>query len=82
MEKGINLKTAEFKENLYKLINESELPIVNIYMIFDIVKHELDIAYAKALSEEKLAYLKIQKRESKDDNDDLENWNKINDFFR
>lgn len=41
-------------------------------MIFDIVKHELDIAYAKALSEEKLAYLKIQKRENKDDNDDLE----------
>ena len=66
MEKSINLKTAEFKENLYKLINESGLPVVNAYMVFEIVKYELDVAYAKALSEERLAYLEAQKENKND----------------
>lgn len=50
------MKTAEFKENLYKLINESGLPIANVYMAFEIVKHELDCVYLETLTKEKTAY--------------------------
>lgn len=57
------MKTAEFKENLYKLINESGLPIANIYMAFEIVKHELDCVYLETLAKEKTAYRQAEQEE-------------------
>lgn len=61
------MKTVEFKENLYKLINESNLPIVNVYMVFEIVKHELDYTYAEVLTKEKLAYTQAGEEKNIDD---------------
>ena len=34
---NINLKSEEFKNNLYSLISNSELPVANVYYIFKIV---------------------------------------------
>lgn len=66
MKKSINLKTEEFKQALYNLINTSELPIVNIYMVFDKVFQELNFTYEKALSEEQAA-VKMQERNENDE---------------
>lgn len=52
MNKSINVKTEEFKKNLYSLINNSELPISNVFLIFQLAFRELENLYYTTLNEE------------------------------
>lgn len=54
---NINLKTELFIQNLYKLINSSELPVANVYlaldMIYENIKHLYNEQIQQELTEEK-----------------------------
>ena len=51
MNTNINLQSEEFKDNLYSLIANSELPISNIYFIFKMVSKELEETYNQVIKE-------------------------------
>ena len=42
MSNNINLRIENFKNNLYKLANESKLPIAMVYYIYKVVEHDLE----------------------------------------
>ena len=48
----INLNTETFRKNLYDLINKSNLPISNIYLIIAMVYKELQNNYYATLNSE------------------------------
>lgn len=48
----INLNTETFRKNLYDLINKSNLPISNIYLIVGIIYKELQNNYYATLNSE------------------------------
>lgn len=48
----INLNTETFRKNLYDLINKSNLPISNIYLIMSIIYKELQNTYYATLNSE------------------------------
>lgn len=48
----INLSTETFRKNLYDLINKSNLPISNIYLIVGIIYKELQNNYYATLNSE------------------------------
>lgn len=50
--KTINLKTEIFKQNLYSLINNSDIPIANAYFVFQAIGKELEETYYQAINEE------------------------------
>ena len=52
MAKTINIRSEEFKQNLCALINNSNLPIANVYYIFQAVAQELEMTYYGTLNEE------------------------------
>ena len=66
VEKSINIKTEEFKENLYKIINESQLPISNVYMVFKLVEQDLSNAFANALAQERAKYFEEEKNQKEE----------------
>lgn len=49
---NINLKSENFKNNIYRLINQSQLPVSNIYFIFKIMFQELEDLYYQTINEE------------------------------
>ena len=49
---NINLKSEIFKNNLYSLINNSNLPVSNVYFIFKLIMQELENFYYKTLNDE------------------------------
>ena len=64
---SINIKSEEFKNNLYSLINQSQLPIANIYFIYKDVFKDLEEFYKdtinKEIEQEKQANKKELKQE-------------------
>lgn len=49
---GINTATKNFKENLTILINESELPAVNILLVMESIQKEVHNAFLTQMQEE------------------------------
>lgn len=60
---NVNLKTELFIQNLYKLINSSELPVANIYLALGIIHENVKHLYNEQIQQE-LAKEK-EKREQK-----------------
>lgn len=50
---GINTATKEFQENLIQLINESNLPPINVLFVMKNVEGLVTDIYEKALEEER-----------------------------
>lgn len=48
----INLNTETFRKNLYDLINKSNLPVSNIYLIVNMIYKELQNTYYTTLNSE------------------------------
>lgn len=48
----INLSTETFRKNLYDLINKSNLPISNIYLVISMIYKELQSNYYATLNSE------------------------------
>ena len=48
----INLSTETFRKNLYDLINKSNLPISNIYLVISMIYKELQNNYYATLNSE------------------------------
>ncbi len=48
----INLATQRLKEKLIKDIQQSKLPIVNIYLLWQKLEKEIEISYYEALNQE------------------------------
>lgn len=66
VEKSINIKTEEFKESLYKIINESQLPISNVYMVFKLVEQDLSNAFVNALAQERAKYVEEEENQKEE----------------
>lgn len=49
---SINLKSEQFKNDLYNLITESELPISNVFFVFQLMCQQLETAYYDVLRKE------------------------------
>lgn len=49
---SINIRSERFKNNLYALINNSDLPISNVYFIFKLTMQELENLYYGTLNDE------------------------------
>lgn len=63
MEKTINIKTEEFKNSLYSLINNSGLPVANAYFVFKLVSQQLQKQYYDALNAE-IAKMQQEKQQN------------------
>ena len=48
----INLATQKLKEKLIKDIQQSKLPIVNIYLLWQKLEKEIEISYYETLNQE------------------------------
>lgn len=65
---NINLQSEEFKNNLYSLIANSELPIANIYYILKIVLQQTEDAYNQVIENLRNAETQItDNQESKEE---------------
>ena len=62
MNQTINIKTENFKRSLLQLINSSELPISNIYYVFQLINKELEKTYYSTINSE-LSELQNQEKE-------------------
>ena len=49
---SVNIRSERFKNNLYALINNSNLPISNVYFIFKLTMQELENLYYGTLNDE------------------------------
>lgn len=50
----INLKSESFKQEIYNLINKSQLPVSNIYYIITLLQKQIEIQYYAALNAESI----------------------------
>lgn len=65
---NINLQSEEFKNNLYSLITNSELPIANVYYILKIVLQQTEDAYNQVIENLRNAETQItDNQESKEE---------------
>ena len=60
MAKTINVKTEDFKRGIYNLINNADLPISNIYLVFKLLYNEIEQYYYQALNNENEPEIEIQ----------------------
>lgn len=65
----INLSTETFRKNLYDLINKSNLPISNIYLIVGIIYKELQNNYYATLNSE-IMKLNEEKQNQQQENEE------------
>lgn len=56
---NINIKSEEFKNNLYSLINNSELPIANIYYILKVISQQVEDTYNQVIENLKNAKTEV-----------------------
>ena len=63
---NVNLKTELFIQNLYKLINSSELPIANIYLALGIIYEKVKLLYNEQIQQE-LAEEKEKKEQKQEE---------------
>ena len=73
---NINLKSEIFKNNLYSLINNSNLPVSNVYFIFKLIMQELENFYYKTLNDENQKNV-IDNNEKFNQNKEIEKNNEI-----
>lgn len=50
---GINTATLKFKEDLTELINNSNLPPVNVFLVLDSICKEINLLMMQQLQQEK-----------------------------
>ncbi len=60
---NINLRCAELRKNIAKLINESELPISLVYYMIKDMMSELDEVHSQVLAKEREEVAKAQNQE-------------------
>lgn len=48
---NINLKSEAFRQNIYNLINQSNLPVSNIYFILTLLQKQIELQYYASLNE-------------------------------
>ena len=53
MEKSVNLRVEDFKNDLYSLVNNSGLPISVVYYVFNTVGRDLSDEYGRVLNQER-----------------------------
>lgn len=63
----INLKSESFKQEIYNLINKSQLPVSNIYYIITLLQKQIEIQYYAALNAES-----IQQQEEQSETEEKE----------
>lgn len=58
MNKTINIKSEQFKYNIINLINNSELPISNVYFILKFITQDVENTYYGTLNSQSAEYTK------------------------
>ena len=61
---GINYKTIKFKEEITNIINNSELPAINVLFVLDSIRTEVSNLCNQAIKNEKEEYIN---KENKDE---------------
>lgn len=69
MDNLINTKTENFKRSLLQLINSSELPVSNIYYVFQLINKELEKTYYSTINSE---LSELQSQEKEEENNEKE----------
>ena len=64
---NFNLKNEEFRQKLIELINTSDLPISNVYFIFQLVGKEIEDVYNQRVDAER-NFVKDQENQLSSDN--------------
>ena len=64
---SVNLKTEFFIQNLYKLINSSELPVANVYLALGMIYENVKHLYNEQIQQELIEEKKEQKQEEKEE---------------
>lgn len=49
---NINIKSQIFRQNLYNYINDSDLPVSNIYFIITLLQKQVELNYYASLNAE------------------------------
>ncbi len=73
MEKTINIKSEELKNNLYSMVNNANLPFATVYYIFKDFMKELTDSYIEALNTEIEQYNKEQEVKEEKPDEEKEN---------
>lgn len=69
MNKGINLQIEEFKSNIAKLINESNMPIALTEMVIGTILQEIHMVKVQQVEKEKQEFENAEKDEKKPSNE-------------
>lgn len=72
MDKSINIKTENFKQNLLKLINSSGLPVANVYFVFQLIEKELEKTYYTTLNRELTESSNQEEKNAEEDDENEE----------
>lgn len=72
MNKTINIKTENFKQNLLKLINSSGLPVANVYLVFQLIEKELEKTYYTTLNRELTESSNQEEKNTEEDDENEE----------
>jgi len=70
MEKTINIKIEEIKNELFNIVNNSGLPFSAIYYLFKDFMNDLTNAYNETLNNEYQRYKEEEQKESENENEE------------
>ena len=62
----INLRTEAFKQTLYKLAEEAQLPVANLYYVINNFSNELASLYQQSIAQEQEQYNKEQEQKQQE----------------
>lgn len=62
MQKDFNLKNEYFKKNIYNQIDNSDLPVANIYYIFKDIFKNIESSYFQYINEKLLEETEVEEK--------------------
>lgn len=69
---NINIKTEKLRNALYAIVNESKLPIANVYFVYKDVFKDLEELYENVINKELVGQQEEQKEEKEQEEEILE----------
>ena len=71
----LNLKSNQFEKQLYNIINNSGLPVANVYFILTSVQQKIEESYNIQIQKEKEEWMLQQQQQLKQTNEQVEEEN-------
>lgn len=67
----INQNSKKFEEKLYQLINDSNLPIANVYYIFQLINKQIEELYYSQLNNEAIEEKEFLPKNNNENNEEI-----------